>query len=403
MTRSRILSMFLTSAVLPGSLAGCGDDAAGNDGANDGTSTGAPDASETSESLSAGSADETTTGPTTGASQTEGADTTSSTGDDTGSTGGTGDESTGTTGEPTCEGAGMVEEPGGELSVDELVAAVAASTCDAIYRCCGAVDVEFYFTAFQNFTNVPQELKDQIPPSAELSAEQCPAVMEQLLEIRYLGTWMDALEAGTVQYDPAAAKECLDEMDGAGCGLGCEVNVVDVLYDGSCFGYPPPNPGPENQRRMFRRTRIEGEACARLTDGEGGLYFGTCDPTAAFCCYDDGNGGCAESPGEEGTCVAAGGEGDPCSRMGDLQLCQTGLTCSDAGMCVLEGEGEFELGEQCYDFPTYLGDCSEGYCDVLGDGSCEPLKSVGEDCVASFECRSDACIDGECALLCVGA
>ena len=121
-----------------------------------------------------------------------------------------------------------------------------------------------------------------------------------------------------------------------------------------------------------------------ISDGFGGLYYGSCDPNDAFCCIPDAAGDCSPFPivGEMGTCASVSTDGGACSQEAPLQMCQTGSTCMD-GTCVINASASLSVGEVCYEASTYslLG----------GSKQCEPLKSEEDSCTTGEECASEWC------------
>lgn len=199
--------------------------------------------------------------------------------------------------------------------------------------------------------------------------------------------------------DPAALATCKAALDGAACGK----DVGLALTDGTCFGFAAP-PGGALQRKTFGRTAKAGDACSPLRDGVGAAFFGSCDPTGFFCCYED-----AQSPGKcalpfdkdgnarAGACKAASKPGESCSIFGSLQICVTGASCDGTDHCAVDSDAPLAPGDTCVDAGfNLLGLCQASYCDVLGTGKCEPTKADGADCLGGDECQSTACVSGKC-------
>lgn len=275
----------------------------------------------------------------------------------------------------------------------------AAAICGALFRCCDGGDVEEYFAAYRANERLAAFV-DRLPPAVELDEASCREVVAEMIEVTPFGDWVDAAEADRVGFDAGAFDACLAELDGAACGA----EVRAALYDGTCLGFAAPTGGAE-QRRMFTRTAGVGTACAPLRDGVGAVFYGTCDPTAAFCCYADPANpelGCTfpfdgDGNARAGTCAAIAADGQACSTAPPLQLCATGLSCDDTDRCRLDGTAPLAVGEACVDQAfNVLGECQASYCDLLGTGRCEPLRDDGERCGAAFECAS-----GRCAGTCV--
>ncbi len=303
-----------------------------------------------------------------------------------GSGGGGGEDGGGSGGSGGEEGSGEDGGGGGTLPVEDLVAEAAAAWCGAVLRCCDGADQAWAFSGWAA-DNRLSHLAGRFPPDATLDLDSCTALVSEAWPELWLGDWLQAHAEGRVGYDGAEAEACIAELADASCGDP----VLDAMFDGTCFGSAAPAGGAE-QRRVFERTATDG-ACAPIADGFGGLYYGSCDPTAAFCCVDDG-GGCDPYPlpGDVGTCVPASGVGESCSSLPPLQLCQTGLDCV-GGRCEALSEEALGIGDACYDSGTFtlLGDCADSWCDLFGSGVCEPLKADEEACWSGEECLSGYC------------
>jgi hypothetical protein len=278
------------------------------------------------------------------------------------------------------------------VTAEALVARVAASTCGALFRCCDAASRQRYFAPYRANTRL-LGLASRFPPADEVA---CTDLLEDALEIVPFGPWVQAVDAGLVGFDAEAAGSCLQKLEQAACGPA----LAEALEDGRCFSFSPPAGGPV-QRSMFTRTASAGTSCRALNDGVGGGLYGTCNPAAAFCCYErPGSTGCALSnDAGVGTCRAVSAEGSACSLL-PLQLCATGAECSPGtGLCEVPPTTALGLGSACVgsDF-SVLGDCAEGWCDVFGTRNCEPRKALGAACFAPDECQDGACTAGACAV-----
>jgi hypothetical protein len=291
------------------------------------------------------------------------------------------------------DGADTDDEPdtdGGSgatgVPADALVAEAAAAWCGAVLGCCDGEDQSWAFSGW-SYDDRVAHLHDRMPPTATLDAESCVALVSDILPELWMGQWLSAHEAGHVGYDGAAAEACLEELSTATCGAP----VRDALLDSTCFANAAPA-GGEQQRRIFERDATSGD-CVPIADGFGGLYYGSCDPTQAFCCLETSDG-CNPFPvpGEIGSCTPAGQAGETCSDTWPIQLCATGLDCLD-GRCEALSSDALDLGEACYDSSTYslLGHCSTGWCDLFGSGVCEAPKPEGESCWGDEECATSHC------------
>lgn len=276
----------------------------------------------------------------------------------------------------------------GEVALDRttMIPLAAARLCAALDRCCDADSQERFFApwvALETFN----DLDPRLPPAADLSADECPPLVEELLLRRPFGAWLAAVDRGLVTLDLAAAEQCLSELQ-AGCGA----TLGDALLDATCFALGPPAGGVE-QRRMFERKSASGP-CTALDDGVGGLLYGTCDPTLAFCCVGDE---CAfPAIGDEGTCVAVTATGGACSML-PLQLCATGASCGMDDRCHAEGDAALALGAECIDDDfVLLGECVDGFCDVGNSDTCLPTVPLGEACDQPARCQTGLCEEGVC-------
>lgn len=285
------------------------------------------------------------------------------------------------------EGEGEDEE----LAVDRdtLVPLAAGRICAALDRCCdGDAQTRFFapWVALESF----DDLDPLLPPAAELSAAECPSMVEELLLRRPFGAWLGAVDRGLVQLEVGGARACLSALD-AECGAA----LAGSLEDATCFALGPPAGGTE-QRRMFLRKNASGP-CTSLDDGVGGVLYGTCDPTVAFCCMGEGEGDCSfPQAGEEGACVPVAPTEGACSMM-PLQLCATGESCGLDDLCHAEGTASLAVGDPCVD-ENYLllGTCIDGFCDITGSNACEPQVGLGEPCEEHAACTTGLCVEGAC-------
>jgi hypothetical protein len=157
---------------------------------------------------------------------------------------------------------------------------------------------------------------------------------------------------------------------------------------------------------MFVRTRGVGDACVPLWDGVGSRFYGTCDPTTSFCCYQNAGAVCAypfdgDGVPRSGTCQEASTAGEVCDAgLTTVQMCVTGQECGFAtSTCVAMSETPIATGQPCYDDAEWVvtGDCADGWCDAGGSNVCEPFRSNGEACFFGFECTSGWCEAEQCA------
>jgi hypothetical protein len=361
----RLASLVLVSSLL---TVACGDD--GGTGSADGAGGGAA-----------------TTSTSAAGGQGQGGDpasSTSATGSSASSTSATG--STGAGGAP-------------EVPLDEFTARAAGAICGALFRCCDGAEQARYF-APHGAADSLAAYKSQIPPAKSFVDEaECKSTLGAMLAIEPFGDWVTQAQAGKVSYDAASAAACVSALEGAACGD----DVTAALFDSTCLAFVAPS-GGANQRSMFDRTAAPGTACSPIFDGTGARLFGTCDPTKAFCCYENpaNPGKCAgavDASGQKrsGTCKAASAAGQACYVKVaplDFQICATGLSCGfDSGTCVADLDGPLAAGDACVDANEFnvLGNCQNSYCDVFDTLECQPLKTDGASCMGSEECASGGC------------
>lgn len=296
--------------------------------------------------------------------------------------------------------AGVAGTGGGaQIGVEEVTAAAAASICDALFRCCSPGNVEAYFAQYAGNTNL-EAYAPKLPPKAQVTKEACPSLVREMLDIIPLGRWVEQAKMGRVAYDGAALATCKETLDKASCGA----EVSNALYDGTCLGFNAPL-GGDDQRKMFKRTARSGDPCFPLNDGNGALFYGTCDPKESFCCYAGATSGVCSLPGKDktGACKAVAAEGAVCSvepspgQPIDLELCATGVDCI-GGKCKLPATTPLEPGDTCYDTQTFemLGVCTGSYCDLFKTARCVVSKADGEACDFPDECTSLACENKLC-------
>ncbi len=268
----------------------------------------------------------------------------------------------------------------------------ADAVCGALYRCCDA-DLVDYFAPYVANERLAA-FHGRLPPASPLDEGACRDVMREMLDTMYLGEWVEAAETGEVTFDGAGFAGCVGDLGTATCGIEART----ALWDSTCFGLAAPA-GGEEQRRFVRRTRGAGASCGPVRDGLGGVFYGTCDPAAAFCCYQDparpgcqfpfdGNGGT-----RPGSCQAVAAVGRACSAAPPLALCATGVNCdAEDDTCVDPPEVSLANGATCVDGSyNLLGTCSDGWCDVLGTRRCEPRRADGATCFGADECTSGLC------------
>lgn len=317
----------------------------------------------------------------------------------------------------TSDRATTIDAPGGAdaattdgpsgppVELDGFTATAADAVCAALFRCCDD-DLVTYFAPFRADERLAA-FADRLPPAAALDEAGCRAVLREIYDVTPFGDWVAAARRGDVAYLPAAAGACAAELGAAACGAPARA----ALYDSTCFAYAAPGGGAE-QRRMFARTRTAGATCAPIRDGLGGVFYGSCDPTQAFCCYAAaGSSGCqfpfaADGTTRPGTCQPVAAAGQACSTSLPLQLCATGADCDSAtDQCRAGVDAPLAIGATCVDASfNLLGVCQASWCDVLGTKRCEALRADGATCGGGDECASGLC-QGTCRPndVCTGA
>jgi hypothetical protein len=248
--------------------------------------------------------------------------------------------------------------------------------------------MEEYFAVFAN-NELFTDYRDQLPPTANWSPSECQRVLNEMLSIVPFGSWLEQVKAGEVTFNAAAAAQCLEALSAP-----CSEALSAALLDSTCFAFAAPLGGDE-QRRVFSRNKGVGEPCRPIADGFGALFFGTCDPTLAFCCvpvegFEDD---CAfPTASDEGICKAASGANEPCSDFDPTVLCRTGLECVNF-VCQAPVTTPLSLGDACWDDENFvnLGECRDSYCDIMGSNSCVALKDDSSPCDYGYQCRSGYC------------
>lgn len=284
-----------------------------------------------------------------------------------------------------------------EPTPESLVADAAAAVCGALTRCCDARSTDAWFAPWVALETL-DDLDARLPPAAPLDGATCPAVVGELFLRRPFGAWLAAVAAEEVAFTPSGAAACLEALSSP-----CGPELAEALTDPTCFAFGPPSGGDE-QRRMFARTRDSG-ACTGLDDGVGGALYGTCDPARAFCCVDDGDGCGFPVPGDRGTCAPVADDGAACSFV-PLALCATGASCGLDDTCERDLTTPLPVGAPCIDDGfVALGECADGWCDVLESGVCKAPLPLGAACDDAAACGAGVCREGTCAVdtFCRGA
>jgi hypothetical protein len=295
---------------------------------------------------------------------------------------------------PSTPVDGSVPTPDSSVSppATDVTRRAADSICSALFRCCDD-NLDEYFAPYRG-NDLLAQFKDRLPPDATLDEASCKTVLAEMLDVVPLGDWTRRVAAGDVTFDPAAFDACIATLDHAACGEP----IRAALWDSTCLGFAPPSGGPA-QRSFFHRTLGAGATCKPIRDGIGAAFYGTCNPTTSFCCYEvPGRDGCqfpydGDGNGRTGTCQAIAGTGQSCSPSAPVKLCATGNDCdTDTLKCVAPVDAPLAVGAACIDAGYHaLGTCQASYCDVLGTKKCEPMQPVGHDCSADEQCESGRC------------
>lgn len=285
-------------------------------------------------------------------------------------------------------GAGGSAEP---VALDALIDQIAVTTCGTLNRCCNGAEVDSFWQAISANPRF-EEIAAELPPQVPYVAEECVATLTRVYTLAPFGGWIEAVNAGLSTYDADAAGACLAALENAECGQ----ETLDTLFDGRCFAFQPPIGADRN---AFSRNGAVGDECMTIADGASGGFFGTCDPTTAWCATVEEDRNRFTPAGERGTCVAAAQEGEMCALFPSATICARGASCSANDVCEVDDvAGSAVAGEPCWDTMNFrtLANCQDSYCDITGDGLCVAFKAEGETCATPVECQSGNCVDGVC-------
>lgn len=248
---------------------------------------------------------------------------------------------------------------GGEKSVpfEDLATAMTEQRCKSYVRC-----------GF--FPNQASCLRTT-PPSYILPNRRYGGLTT--LQIR------DSVFAGTIEYDPLLAGECVAALGSAECTRDAGLLFPEVE---ACEG-------------MLQGTRLAGEACIETEECENGLECSGSIPgptcLAGTCGQKRVDRSCNEGECRQGSFCNSGLE---CVEDYLLeQSCQSRLDCPLGTVCI---EGE------CAPWPD-TGEACDGNClrlsDFCGpDQTCIRCSQTGDSCTQLYsECTPDSkCIDGVC-------
>jgi hypothetical protein len=250
------------------------------------------------------------------------------------------------------------------------------------------------------------ECPDDVSPAflarAEGAAprERCPDLVGQGI---LFGESAPSVEAGRMEYDEEAARQCLDQMraaiDGDDCPTSSDTTACPDVFTPKVGSGDACARTSECEDDRYCNTGIDEDRCSgecTITKSEGA----TCELTVSGAC---GEFTCAASdPWEPGTCQQRETQaaGEPCLSSGQ---CEDGLTCdTDSEVCV---EWVFaEEGDDCA--PRNVICPLDNVCGYgpAGDGQprerrCEPVRLLGESCTdGAGHCQADAFCseDGVC-------
>lgn len=211
---------------------------------------------------------------------------------------------------------------------------------------------------------------------------------------------------GTVVYDEAAARSCVNALKGASCdGLSSSLNAVTSACEGAFQGSVPEGGGCVTDQECQGKGRCDKNMCM----GNGPCCIGVCVPEVplvglggdcsmpeSFCvpqayCDNSGQGGGAP------TCATRNDNGQKCNQ---VDACLEGQRCDTNGdnTCYkLSAEGQ-----QCN--PTIAtGSCLrvDNWCDTT-EKKCVKLPGAGQPCAdvnGSLKCLDYAYCD-EMAMTC---
>lgn len=300
-----------------------------------------------------------------------------------------------------------VDVPSPQLDdLDTFVRVGAAAVCEGLFRCCDERS-RAWFRGSYRFDPRTSEAEADARFTDETG---CRRYFEAKLGGGAFADWIDAARRGLVRYDPAGSVACRRAIATAACGAP----LRNALSNGACYG---PFVNPSAGRRMFVRSASDGAPCRALRDEPViGMFHGSCDPSAAFCCVPaaGGAGGC-RSPYEsvqsgvvEGRCAGAARAGAPCASA--VGLDGGYVACVDDLRCARDGSGcqryqpdvDLTLGATCFDPERglSLGRCPAGSRCEIGAGAsntCVATLADGALCASDSACESYQCRDGRCA------
>lgn len=232
--------------------------------------------------------------------------------------------------------------------------------------------------------------------------ERCREVFVETCNSVYEPYYTALAEEGWLELDPQGIEACRQHL----AGVQCQAQLQDL--DGGCG-------------QMWRGLRPVGAACGLGLESFVCQEGATCRIGTDFCgtCVAAGGVGepCAEGNScatgaacVEGSCVARSAPGQPCSAQ---QPCVVGASCEE-GVC--RGFSVVGLGDACDRALRcpYKSECVQGFCveaalqgepcteagcasGVCAQGVCEAPVQVGGPCREDAQCLSGLCAQGLCS------
>lgn len=247
----------------------------------------------------------------------------------------------------------------GGLTIDEFFSQAALVECKQMLACCDAAEL----------SQRAKELEIPIPTTVNECTRSLAARSQKPLD-DYL---REAIAAGRVAFDGAAAARCIEGAEPENCASKLE-SAPDCanLWTGAV-----PLGGACASRAECKTA--ETSCVFKSDDAE----LGQCMPNSEEGEACDFNRRCATglvctSDGEASTCVKLAANGEACAARFDCES----YYCDPTGLCApLRVAGEACLAEE---------DCYLSYCDT-GTMKCAPRKGPGETCSMEGMCSSGPC------------
>ena len=202
--------------------------------------------------------------------------------------------------------------------------------CQKIFECCTA-----------------SERANRLGITAE-SESECKEDQRQVAFAGAFSDYTEALEEGTVEYDPAAAERCKSGLEDKSCG---EFSLSRGILSSDRVGCS----------QVFKPQLTVGDSCDEDLECKTGFCKRTRNEDGG---YSDEDRECAEAPEE----------GDPCpsGRCGEGAYCDTSTGGLPEDWVCKE---ESVVGQSCLD----NSDCVSGSCQQVEDGGRECVKATNQD------------------------